>query len=106
MTDTLITEEQFTEMHEATLGDDFPTALDLFQRFGPYLSWHVSNIFCHAVQRNLVAEVIERLEAHWQDHLQWHCLEARGKTNKSDMAIHQIYVYTLGLSGESSEAVA
>lgn len=67
----VVNEEQFRELLGARLGQNIDRAICIFINFGPTLSYDVTNIMLHAVDRGKEGEVLAILEEHWEKYLQF-----------------------------------
>jgi len=75
---TIISEKQFREILETGLENHIDRALTTFNNFGKMLSYDVTNVMPHAVDKKKVEEVLSTLEKHWEEHLQYQHPEIRG----------------------------
>ena len=73
-----VTEIQFEDLLKVKLGEHYERALMLFKQYEKRLSWDVTNVLCHAVDKGKVADVLVEFEKHWEKHLQFHHPELRG----------------------------
>jgi len=80
-----VSEKVFAKLFTSALEpEDFARALILHRNYGPALSWDVTNVLLHAVDRGAVQRVLEELEQHWERHLQFQHPEIRGRVCAAD----------------------
>ncbi len=75
---TAVTEEKFADILQEKLGGSWEQALKIFHNYGILLSFDVANMLWWAVDKGKVDEVLEILERHWDDHLQYQHPDVRG----------------------------
>ncbi|OGY41566.1 MAG: hypothetical protein A2Y67_02405 [Candidatus Buchananbacteria bacterium RBG_13_39_9] len=97
-----IKEAKFAEILKKGLGSSYPRALTIFQNYGQALAFDVTNVLLYASEQNKIEEVLNILEKHWQEHLQYQHPEARGQISKggvnpTELMFLQICEKTLGL---------
>mgnify|MGYP001579401986 CR=1 FL=1 len=93
---------QFSELLDKRLGVHFDRARSLFESYGPALSFDVTNVLMHAADQSKGEAVLEALETHWNEHLQFQHPEIRGQVsglsgNPTALAFHTICTGMLGL---------
>ncbi|MCX6746084.1 MAG: hypothetical protein NTX00_03650 [Candidatus Parcubacteria bacterium] len=98
----MIDEAKFAEILKENLGASYPRALTIFQNYGAALAYDVTNVLIYAIEQNKTEEVLNILEKHWQEHLQYQHPEARGQiarggVNPTERMFIQICDKTLGL---------
>jgi hypothetical protein len=76
-----VTEQDFAKLLKDRLDDSWERGLALFQACGPNLTFDVTNVLLHAVDKNKVNEVLTQLEEHEKTHLRFQHPEIRGHVN-------------------------
>ncbi len=71
-------EPQFQNLLQSKLGDAWDRALTVFHNYGEDMSWDVTNVLLHAVDKGKVKDVIGTLEKHYESHLQFQHPDIRG----------------------------
>lgn len=100
---TVIDEATFKKAFEnEELGDNLERALNVFKNYGVNLSYDVTNVLLHAVDKEKVEEVLDILEKHWIDRLQYQHpmirgLVKTGKVNPTEIMFEKLCRDTLGL---------
>jgi hypothetical protein len=73
----VVTEEQFRRVLRARLGGEWGRALTAFRRYGLAVSYDVTHILLQAVDRKKTAEVLDILEEHCHDVVQFEYPDVR-----------------------------
>ena len=73
----VVTEEQFRRVLRVRLGGEWGRALTAFRRYGLAVSYDVTHILLQAVDRKKTAEVLDILEEHCHDVVQFEYPDAR-----------------------------
>lgn len=105
----VVTEEQFREILGAKLGQYADRAVSILNNFGPRLSYDVTNVMLHAVDKAKEEEVLAILEKHWEEDLQYQHPEVRGTLerasgNKTQQTFIKICQETLALTPTAATA--
>ncbi len=94
------------------LGIHTDRAVVVLNNFGPNLSYDVTNVLLHAVEKEKVDEVLATMEKHWETHLHFHHPDIRGLVadgllcvNPTKAMFVRICAHTLALTAEE-ETVA
>jgi len=90
-----INERQFQEALQPKLGDDWDRALVVFRNFGERLSWDIANVLLHAADQEKVGEVLEILEEHYREHLQYQHPDIRGAISDRLLGVNKTQVMFL-----------
>jgi hypothetical protein len=73
-----VSEDSFREVFGTKLGQHLDRAVAVLNNFGPKLSFDVTNVMLHAVDKGKEDEVLTILEKHWEEHLQFQHPKIRG----------------------------
>ncbi len=71
-------EPLFQNMFQSKLGDSWDRALTVFRNYGENMSYDVTNVLLHAIDKRKVEEVLKILEEHYNNHLQNQHPDIRG----------------------------
>lgn len=77
----VISEQQFRSILQKELGGFWDRALRVFRDYGPTFAYDVTHVLRHAVGQKKVNEVLDILEKHYHDHLQFQHPEIRAAVN-------------------------
>lgn len=97
-----ISEEEFEELLKEKLGEHWERSLNVFRGYGETLGFDVANVLLQAVEKQKVDEVLQKLEAHYEEHLFFQHPDIRGRVekrgvNQTSQLFLFIYSVTLGL---------
>ncbi len=96
--DRVISEDNFVELVGEKLNIlQFSRTLDLFRKFGPRLSWDVTNVLLYAAEQDKAQDVLNILENHFKADLSFQHPDARGLNKRTEIMFHDLCVKTLGL---------
>ena len=84
-----ITEKQFKELFQPKLGEHYERAIATFKNYGRLLSYDVTNVLLHALDKDKVEEVLDTLEKHYRDHLRRQHPELRGRVEDRLLGINK-----------------
>ena len=73
-----VSEKQFQEVLQQYLDISYDRALAVFRNYGNRLSYDVTNVLLHASDKGKVSEVLEILEEHYKNHLNFQHPRIRG----------------------------
>lgn len=76
-----VDEQEFSEMLQKKLGSHWERALKVFKMYSPNMTYDVTNMMLHAVDKDKVVEVVEILEEHYKKHLNYQHPDACGIIN-------------------------
>jgi len=75
----IITATEFLNRLQTRLGEHDKRALIIFNDYGEILSWDVTNVLLHALDKNKVDEVLTELERYYKEVLVNQHPEVRGR---------------------------
>jgi len=106
----IITVARFLSLLYVRLGKQHNRrALAIFNEYGKFLSWDVTNVLLHALEKNKVDEVLTELEKHYQEHLVNQHPDIRGTvedalgTNKTKIMFNNICINILQIEPVHSD---
>jgi len=104
-----VSEADFVKLFKKELGEHYQRALTVYKNYGPKLSYDVTNVLLHALDKNKVEEVLTILEKHWNEHLQYQHPEIKGRVkifgqNPTEKIFLEICEITLGLKAQTAKA--
>ena len=100
----VVDEEKFREVLDGKLGEHIDRAIAVLDNFGPFLSYDVTNVLLHAIDKEKVPEVLDLLEKHWGEHLKFLHSVIRGTVvislgiNETELMFLKICQDTLALT--------
>lgn len=74
----IVSDEKFVQIFQDKLGQDYERALTIFRACGENISFNVTKVLLRAVDQGKVNEVLEELENHYSEHLQFQHPDIRG----------------------------
>ncbi len=100
----LVSKVEFQNLLQSTLGDLWPRAESIFEKYGERLSFDVTNVLLHATEQEKTNNVLLVLEKHYEEHLQFQHPRIRGTVRDALLGVNPtenmflgICQYTLGL---------
>src|SRR3972149_10126347 len=84
----VVSEEKFQRLLQPRLTDQWDRAASLFKNYGPNLSFDVANVLIHAVDQGKAEEILDILETHYEEHLQFQHPEIRGTVRDNLLAVN------------------
>ena len=63
----VVNEQDFSAFLKEKLGDHYDRALKVFQDYGKSVSWDITNVLLHAVDKQKISEVLDTLEKHFKE---------------------------------------
>lgn len=83
-------------------------AIEMFKKYGEVYSSDMLNVFLHATDQEKVGEVLEVLEAHFEEQLSYqhpdargHLVDSMGQDRTINMFVEDLYEGVLGLQPSS-----
>ncbi|MDP4038856.1 MAG: hypothetical protein Q8P54_02760 [bacterium] len=80
----VISDEEFESALKELLGDYYSRAFEVSQKCGRFLTFDIINTLMWASDKGKVEEVLDALEAHWQEHLVFQHPDIRGTVSDAD----------------------
>jgi hypothetical protein len=87
----IINEKQFQKVLGSKLGTSLDRALVVFHNYGKHCGWDITNVLLHATDKKKVEEVLNILEKHYNDHLQFQHPEIRGKVGDHLLGVNSTH---------------
>ena len=81
-------EEIFTEFLKEKLEDLWERALEVFNKYGPNLSFDVTNVIMHAIDQSKVEDILLILEEHYDEHLKFQHPDIRGTVSNRLLGVN------------------